>query len=167
MTTDRNVRYYLFSILFVLTSGIFLYYAYGIFGSTLLSIFSFTAPTTFDYLKILFWPILLWILGDRLFFRHFFFENHILFFIPFLLFMLAALALCALLPGIWHTAASLFINLIGVLLFFAYSFLFKTKFQPISAFAQVISFILCLVLIALFAASALFGTENLLFDSID
>ena len=163
MTTERNVRYYLFSILFVLIGGIFLYYAYGIFGGTLLSLFSFTAPAIFDYLKILFWPLLLWILADRLFFRHFFFENHILFLIPFLLLMLAALSLCALLPGMWHTAASLFIDLIGVLLFFAYSFFYKTKFKPISAFAQVISFILCLVLITLFVTLALFGPGSNIF----
>ncbi|MCI8331706.1 MAG: hypothetical protein HFE78_02635 [Clostridiales bacterium] len=157
MILERNIRYYLFSILSVLTSGILLYYAYGIFGGMLLSVFSLTAPAAFDYLKILFWPLMLWILADRFFFRHNYFENHIFFLAPFLLFMAAALSLCALLPGMWHTTASLVIDIIGVFLFFIGSHLCEIKFRAISIFAQVTSVILCLTLITLFAATALFG----------
>ncbi|MCI8589687.1 MAG: hypothetical protein HFE77_03130 [Clostridiales bacterium] len=166
MISDRYIRYYLFSILFVLAGSTFLYYAHGIFGGTLLSIFSLTASTAFDYLKILFWPLGVWIIADRLFFRHLFFENHMIFFVPFLLLLFTILSLCAFLPDKWQTAASLLTDVGGVFLFFSFSFFYKTKVQIVSTFAHVISFILCLTLMTLFAAFSLFTTDAETKDTI-
>lgn len=74
-------------------------FAYGIFGGTLISLFSMTQNSIFEIIKIFFWPVMVWMISDRFFFRFGSFEKHTLYLCISLFFVFTALNLYAGITG--------------------------------------------------------------------
>lgn len=155
MFSNKNVLYYSLSLLSVTALFAGLRFAYGIFGGTLISLFSMTQNSIFEIIKIFFWPVMVWMISDRFFFRFGSFEKHTLYLCISLFFVFTALNLYAGITGALSIAINLFICLAGFLLFFILSYLFDSKIQIVSIVGSVISICVCIVFITLFCSLSL------------
>lgn len=152
MALNQRRVYYILSAIAASVIGILLHFLYDLFEGVISAIFSATNESVFEHLKLLFWPILAFMLINELIFRSRSFEKQTLFL---LLSMALTIVLYYTYTGILGfsvTAIDILIYFISVTAFFLLSFLYERQAHEITKFAGAVSPIIIIVMITLMIA---------------